>query len=45
MIVYHGSSIEVAKPDIYHSRDNVDFGKGFYITSIKEQAAKWAARF
>ena len=45
MIVYHGSSIEVSRPDIYHSRDNVDFGKGFYITSIKEQAAKWAARF
>lgn len=45
MIVYHGSSIEVNRPDIYHSRDNVDFGKGFYITPIEEQAHKWAARF
>lgn len=45
MIVYHGSSIEITKPDIYHSRENVDFGKGFYITPIKEQASKWATRF
>lgn len=45
MIVYHGSSVEVRNPDIYHSRDNVDFGKGFYITPIREQACKWAMRF
>lgn len=23
-------------------RDKVDFGKGFYLTSLKEQAEKWA---
>ena len=45
MIVYHGSYMEVADPDVYHSRDSVDFGKGFYITLVKEQASKWAARF
>ncbi|MGI6500538.1 MAG: DUF3990 domain-containing protein [Anaerostipes sp.] len=45
MIIYHGSSIEVNKPDIFHSRDNVDFGKGFYVTPLKEQASKWATRF
>lgn len=45
MIVYHGSYMEVIEPDVYHSRDSVDFGKGFYITLIKEQAYKWAARF
>ena len=45
MILYHGSATEVLKPDIYHSRDNVDFGKGFYVTPIREQAKKWAARF
>lgn len=45
MIVYHGSSIEVKTPDIFHSRDSVDFGKGFYVTSIKDQAYKWAVRF
>lgn len=45
MIVYHGSFIEIPLPDICHSRDNVDFGKGFYFTPIKEQAVKWALRF
>ena len=45
MIIYHGSSVEVAKADVFHSRKNVDFGKGFYATPIKEQAVKWAARF
>ncbi len=45
MINYHGSYVEVNTPDIYHSRESVDFGKGFYITPLKEQAEKWAARF
>ncbi|MDD2973089.1 MAG: DUF3990 domain-containing protein [Lachnospiraceae bacterium] len=45
MIVYHGSSMEIREPDVYHSRESVDFGKGFYITTIREQADKWATRF
>ncbi len=45
MILYHGSYMEIKKPDITFSRDNVDFGKGFYVTPIYEQAKKWAARF
>lgn len=45
MIVYHGSNCEVAKPDLTFSRNNLDFGKGFYVTEIKEQAEKWARRF
>ncbi len=45
MIVYHGSNMEVIRPDILHSRDNLDFGKGFYITPLYEQAKKWAKRF
>ena len=45
MILYHGSSVEVAKPDIEHSRLNVDFGKAFYTTPIHEQAAKWCNKF
>ena len=39
MILYHGSSVVVQKPDIIHSRERVDFGKGFYLTDIPEQAA------
>ena len=30
MILYHGSFLEIAKPDLAHSRPNVDFGRGFY---------------
>lgn len=33
------------KPDIAHSRDYLDFGKGFYLTSIHDQAVRYAQRF
>jgi len=45
LVLYHGSYIEVVKPDLSFSRDNLDFGKGFYVTPIKEHAVKWSARF
>lgn len=44
MIVYHGSTIIVKKPDVKHSYRPLDFGKGFYVTTVKEQAARWARR-
>ncbi len=44
MIVYHGTIEEIRLPDVYHSKKYLDFGKGFYVTSIKEQAEKWAIR-
>ena len=45
MILYHGSFMEVMKPDLSHSRPTVDFGKGFYVTPLYEQAVKWCGRF
>ena len=45
MILYHGSFLEIAKPDLVHSRPNVDFGRGFYVTPLYEQAAKWCGKF
>ena len=45
MILYHGSFITVDKPDLLHSRSNVDFGKGFYVTPIYEQAEKWCQKY
>ena len=42
---YHSSNTPVESPDIVHSRDYLDFGKGFYLTSIYEQAIKYAQRF
>ena len=44
-VLYHGSFVVVAQPDLLHSRPNVDFGKGFYVTPIYEQAEKWCNRF
>ena len=45
MIVYHASNVMVQNPDTAHSRDFLDFGRGFYLTSIKEQAVKYGNRF
>lgn len=45
MKLYHSSTVSVASPDIIHSRDYLDFGKGFYLTSIYDQAVKYAQRF
>ena len=45
MILYHGSYLVVENPDISFSRRNLDFGKGFYVTPIKEQAINWSRRF
>lgn len=30
--LYHSSRVVVDKPDILHSRESLDFGKGFYLT-------------
>lgn len=45
MILYHGSDLEIKRPDITHSRKNLDFGCGFYITPLYEQAEKWCEKF
>lgn len=44
MRLYHGSDCAIPKPDITHSRRNLDFGKGFYTTTFKRQAESWAIR-
>ncbi len=43
--VYHTSLSKVDKPDTLHSRSSLDFGKGFYLTSLEEQARRYADRF
>lgn len=45
MKLYHTSNIEVRNPNIEFSRNHLDFGKGFYLTSLKEQAIKYGQRF
>lgn len=45
MKLYHTSNIEIRIPDILHSREHLDFGRGFYLTSLREQAEKYGQRF
>ena len=45
MLVYQGSYCEVVNPDIKYSRNKLDFGKGFYVTPIEEQAVSLVSRF
>ena len=45
MEVYHASMVRVERPDVYHSRKFLDFGQGFYVTTLKDQAVKYAQRF
>mgnify|MGYP003425497971 FL=1 len=45
MEVYHASTVVVDSPDTTHSRDFIDFGPGFYVTTLQDQAVKYGARF
>ncbi len=45
MEVYQASTVKVEHPDVCHSRQFLDFGQGFYVTTLKEQALKYALRF
>lgn len=45
MILFHTSPYIIEQPDVNHSREHLDFGKGFYLTTIREQAEKYALRF
>jgi len=44
MILYHGSNVKVTEPDLSKCRPYKDFGKGFYLTNIYEQAEQMARR-
>ena len=40
--LYHGSDIAVEAPLARAGRANLDFGCGFYLTQLREQAESWA---
>ena len=41
MEVYHASTMVVESPDTTHSRAFLDFGPGFYVTILQDQAVKY----
>ena len=45
MRLYHSSNMIAEHPDTHHSRKYLDFGRGFYLTSLHEQAVRYAQRF
>ncbi|MDR0730550.1 MAG: DUF3990 domain-containing protein [Treponema sp.] len=42
MTIYHGSNVAFDKVSLDFAKDRRDFGRGFYTTVIREQAADWA---
>lgn len=44
MRLYHGTDKRIERPDCLAGRDNLDFGKGFYMTLLREHAEQWAGQ-
>lgn len=44
MKLYHGSNVEIHEIDLAKCRPYKDFGQGFYLTALPEQAVKMANR-
>ena len=44
MTLYHGSNVQFEQIDLSKAKPGKDFGKGFYVTTNKEQAISWATR-
>ena len=44
MEVFHGSTIVIKQPLVAAGRKRLDFGLGFYVTDIRQQAESWAER-
>lgn len=42
MKLFHGSYVSVETPFVKSGRKKVDFGQGFYLTKLREQAESWA---
>ena len=42
MELYHGGVDIIQRPDVGFGREELDFGKGFYLTDIYAQAESWA---
>lgn len=43
--LFHTSNTVVSHPDVSYSREHLDFGRGFYLTTLREQAEMYGERF
>ena len=44
MRLYHGSNVDIKEINLAMCRPYKDFGQGFYLTVLREQAEKMAKR-
>ena len=44
MILLHGSTNIIEHPLVHVGREHLDFGRGFYLTNIEDQASGWAKK-
>lgn len=44
IVLYHGGASVVRIPDLTMSREDIDFGRGFYLSDDYNRSAKWACR-
>ena len=44
MKLYHGSTSIIEYPLVNIGRKHLDFGQGFYVTDLRDQAISWAQR-
>ena len=44
MILYHGSNVEIERIDLERCKPYKDFGRGFYLTTLENQAFDMAKR-
>lgn len=44
LTVYHGGTDIIERPICLFGRPNLDFGRGFYVTDLREQALQWASQ-
>jgi len=44
MILYHGTNVDFDNIDLTKSNRHKDFGQGFYLTDIHQQAIDWAQK-
>lgn len=42
MILYHGTNLDIERIDLSKCKPYKDFGQGFYLTELKEQAVRMA---
>lgn len=44
IVLYHETTLRLEQPLACVEREDLDFGKGFYLTRLRDQAERWAIR-